>query len=234
MIAFTAMPLNIGDRFGSYEILAPLGAGGRGAVHRAHDARRDLEVALKILPPAVAKQPEALGRFEREAKAIAALSHPNILAIHDFGNDRGVTFAVTELLDGDTLRDRVLHGRLPVRKIIDYGAQVARGLAAAHERGFAHRDLKPENIFLVADGRVKILDFGLARQTGIAVGSATFAATAPVSTDQRDLTDLYLIEGLKEADVNAPQSPVAVVAGTPFFTASLIASANVSSSSSVV
>ena len=228
------MPLAAGSRLGPYEVLGPLGAGGMGEVYRARDTRIGREVAVKLLPAAFAEDRDRLQRFEREARAAGSLNHPNVLSLFDVGTHGETPYLVTELLEGATLRARLSEAGLPFRKAVDYGAQIARGLAAAHEKGIVHRDLKPENVFVTNDGRVKILDFGLARQTGIAVGSATFAATAPVSTDQRDLTDLYLIEGLKEADVNAPQSPVAVVAGTPFFTASLIASANVSSSSSVV
>ena len=159
------MALTPGSRLGPYEILAPLGAGGMGEVYRARDTKLDREVAIKVLPAATANDPAALARFEREAKAVAALSHPNILAIHDFGSADGVTFAVTELLQGETLRQRLDHGALPVRRAIEVGREIALGLAAAHERGIVHRDLKPENLFLTKDGLVKILDFGLARQT---------------------------------------------------------------------
>jgi eukaryotic-like serine/threonine-protein kinase len=183
------MTIPAGTRLGSYEIRSVLGTGGMGEVYRAHDPKLARDVAVKVLPPDVAQQPDALARFEREARAIAALSHPNILAIHDFGVDNGRAFAVMELLEGQTLRERLRDGRLPVRKVIEYGAQIARGLAAAHERGFVHRDLKPENIFIVSDGPVKILDFGLARQSADAGGGRlqadpeTFAATAPAATD---------------------------------------------------
>jgi len=152
-----------GTRLGPYEILSPLGAGGMGEVYRARDSKLDREVALKVLPERLTQDAAALSRFEREAKAVAALSHPNILAIHDFGRHDGVAFAVMELLDGQTLRERLQEGRLPARKAIDYAVQVAHGLAAAHEKGIVHRDLKPENLFVTNDGRVKILDFGLAK-----------------------------------------------------------------------
>src|SRR5712692_849573 len=157
------MALAPGTRLGPYRILAPLGAGGMGEVYRARDSRLERDVAIKVLPAHLAKDPEALARFEREAKAVAALSHPNILAIHDFGNDQGITFAVTELLEGETLRSRLARGPLPWRKAAEVGAAVAEGLSPAHSKGIIHRDLKPENIFLTSDGRVKILDFGLAR-----------------------------------------------------------------------
>jgi len=158
--------LRVGARLGAYEIIAPLGAGGMGEVFRARDTKLGREVALKVLPVAFASDPERLARFEREARAVAALSHPNILALFDFGSHEGTAYAVTELLEGETLRERLAGGALPVRKATEYAAQVARGLAAAHDKGIVHRDLKPENLFVTADGHVKILDFGLARQDG--------------------------------------------------------------------
>ncbi len=157
------MTLTAGSKLGPYEILSPLGAGGMGEVYRAKDTRLGREVAIKVLPEKLADNPDALARFEREAKAIAALSHPNILAIFDIGNEDGVAFVVTELLEGDTLRQRMRGSAVPWRKAIDYGSAIADGLAAAHAKGVIHRDLKPENIFLTSDGGVKILDFGLAR-----------------------------------------------------------------------
>ena len=157
------MRLAPGTRVGPYEILAPLGAGGMGEVYRARDSRLARDVALKALPARVAEDPKALARFEREAQAIAALSHPNILAIFDYGHTEGVAYAVTELLEGESLRERLKAGPLAARKAAEYAAQVAHGLAAAHEKGIVHRDLKPENLFLTRDGWVKVLDFGLAR-----------------------------------------------------------------------
>jgi serine/threonine protein kinase len=157
------MSLNAGTRLGHFEITAPIGAGGMGEVYRARDTKLDRDVAVKVLPEAFAKDGERLARFEREAKAVAALSHPNILAIHDFGTEEGIVYAVMELLEGETLRQRLGAGSLPTRKAIEYGIEVARGLAAAHDKGITHRDLKPENVFVTQDGRVKILDFGLAR-----------------------------------------------------------------------
>jgi len=176
--------LSAGFRLGPYEILAAIGAGGMGEVYRARDTRLGREVAVKIVPPAVAANPDALGRFEREARAVAALSHPNILTIHDVGHSDGTTYAVMELLEGQTLRARLEGGALPPRKAVDIGAQIARGLAAAHDKQIAHRDLKPENIFITSDGSVKVLDFGLARQTGTqSVAAAADSATMGPSTE---------------------------------------------------
>jgi serine/threonine protein kinase len=159
------MPLITGARLGAYEILGPLGAGGMGEVYRARDGRLHREVAIKVLPAAFAADPDRLLRFEQEARAAAALNHPNILAVHDLGQHEGAPFIVTELLEGMSLREVLQTGALPARKAIDYGVAIAQGLAAAHERGIVHRDIKPENVFLTADGRVKILDFGVAKLT---------------------------------------------------------------------
>ncbi len=164
----TPMPLQTGARLGPYQILAPLGAGGMGEVYRARDTKLNRDVAIKVLPAHLAGDPAALARFEREAQAVAALTHPNILALHDFGSDHGVSYAVTELLDGETLRGRMGSAAVPVRKAIEYGVQIVRGLAAAHQKGIIHRDLKPENVFVTRDGQVKILDFGLAKDAGAA------------------------------------------------------------------
>ncbi len=160
------MTLAAGTKLGPYEILAPLGAGGMGEVYRARDARLGREVAVKVLPQFSAGSAEALARFEREAQAVAALSHPNILAIHDYGREGELSYAVMELLEGETLRARLVTSAIPPRKAVDYAQQILRGLAAAHDRGIVHRDLKPDNVFLTRDGLVKILDFGLARPAG--------------------------------------------------------------------
>jgi len=157
------MALAPGTRIGSYEILAPLGAGGMGEVYRARGGTLAREVAIKVLPERVAFDPEMRARFEREAQTVARLSHPNILAIHDFGADHGVLYAVTELLQGETLREQLDRSPVPWRRALEIGAEIAEGLAAAHEMGVVHRDLKPSNLFLTKDGRVKILDFGLAQ-----------------------------------------------------------------------
>jgi eukaryotic-like serine/threonine-protein kinase len=177
------MTIAAGARLGSYEVLAPLGAGGMGEVYRARDTKLGREVAIKVLPAHLSNDPDALARFEREARAIAALSHPNILAIHDFGEHAGTAYAVMELLEGETLRERLMEGPLSVRRAADFGVQIANGLAAAHAKGIVHRDLKPENVFVTKDGRVKILDFGLARQAAPARGSDTRSPTAAGMTD---------------------------------------------------
>jgi len=157
--------LQSGVRLGPYEIRGPLGTGGMGEVYRARDSRLDRDVAIKIVPPSIAGNPEAVARFERESRAVAALSHPNILAIYDVGQSNGHPYSVMELLEGETLAALIAHGPMPVRKAVDIAAQIARGLGAAHDKQIAHRDLKPENVFLTPTGGVKILDFGLARTT---------------------------------------------------------------------
>ncbi len=157
------MSLSSGTRLGPYEILSPLGAGGMGEVYRAKDPRLGRDVAIKVLPASFSQDADRLKRFEQEARAAGVLNHPNITAVHDFGMSNGSPYIVTELLEGETLRSRLGAGAISPRKAVDYAIQIAKGLAAAHERGIVHRDLKPENIFLTKDGRVKILDFGLAK-----------------------------------------------------------------------
>jgi non-specific serine/threonine protein kinase len=152
-----------GTKLGPYEIVALIGAGGMGEVYRARDERLGRDVAIKVLPAEFAADPERLRRFEQEARAVAALDHPNILAIHDVGTHEGSPYLVTELLEGESLRDRLRGGGLTVRKAVDIGVQIAQGLAAAHEKGVIHRDLKPGNVFVTKDGHVKILDFGIAK-----------------------------------------------------------------------
>jgi len=157
------MSLSAGTRLGPYEVLAPLGAGGMGEVYRARDTRLGRDVAVKVLPPAFADDPDRLRRFELEARAAGMLNHPNILTVHDVGTYNRAAYIVSELLEGETLRARLAGGALPIRKALDYALQMARGLAGAHRKGIVHRDLKPENLFLMRDGQVKILDFGLAK-----------------------------------------------------------------------
>src|SRR5438045_7040434 len=157
------MPLPPGTPLGPYEVRELLGKGGMGEVYRARDRRLDSDVALKVISDAIDQDSSARTRFEREAKAIAALTHPNILAIFDFSKDHDHWYAVTELLHGETLRERLARGRLTAAETIDIASAIAAGLVAAHDRGIIHRDLKPENVFLTRDGAIKILDFGLAQ-----------------------------------------------------------------------
>ena len=209
------MPLTSGTKLGPYEIVSPLGAGGMGEVYRAKDTRLGREVALKILPESFAAEPERLRRFEQEARAVAALNHPNILAIHDIGTQgdgaNAIPFLVSELLEGETLRAVLDRGALAQRKTIEYGVQIAQGLAAAHEKGIVHRDLKPENIFVTKDARVKILDFGLAKlverpnsssndatltsshtAAGVVMGTASYMAPEQVRGEPADpRTDIF-------------------------------------------
>src|SRR6478752_10603460 len=145
------MPLTSGTKLGPYEIHSPLGAGGMGEVYRARDTRLGRDVAIKILPESFARESDRLHRFEQEARAVAALSHPNIHAIFDTGQNNGSPFLVSELLEGETLRIVLDRGPLPQRKAVDYAVQIAQGLAAAPDRGIVHRDLKPENIFVTKD-----------------------------------------------------------------------------------
>jgi tetratricopeptide (TPR) repeat protein len=166
-----------------YRIVEKIGEGGMGEVYRARDERLDRDVAIKVLPTSVAQDPERIGRFEREAKAVAKLDHPNILAIHDFGTEGEVTYSVTELLEGETLRERLEAGALGWRKTAETGAAIAEGLAAAHGAGIIHRDLKPDNVFVTSDGRVKILDFGLARDVTAAAPDETHSPTVSRYTD---------------------------------------------------
>ncbi len=172
------MNLASGTKLGPYEIVSLLGAGGMGEVYRARDSRLKREVAIKVLPQALSADADRLRRFEQEALATAALNHPNILAVFDIGTSEGSPYVVSELLEGETLRERLRSGALPQRKALDYAIQMARGLAAAHEKGIIHRDLKPENLFVTKDGRVKILDFGLAKLTQTDPSSQTSMATA--------------------------------------------------------
>jgi hypothetical protein len=170
------MPLTAGTRLGPYEIIAPLGAGGMGEVYRARDARLNRDVAVKVLPASFADHPDRLRRFEQEARATGMLNHPNILAVYDVGTHDGAPYLVTELLEGSTLRQEL---PVPRRKALDYARQIATGLAAAHAKGITHRDLKPENLFVTSYGRVKILDFGLAKVESLEDAETRPDGTAP-------------------------------------------------------
>jgi len=178
-----ATSLEKGTRVGDYEIQSLLGAGGMGEVYRARDLRLRRDVAVKVLPAIVSSDSERMRRFEQEATAAAALNHPNILAVHQLGTYAGTPYLVSELLEGETLREQIRRGRVAPRRAIDYGVQIAHGLAAAHERGIVHRDLKPENLFLTTDGRIKILDFGLAKLTQAQPDSAPSTPTIGVETE---------------------------------------------------
>ena len=178
-----ATKLQPGTRLGEYEIQSLLGAGGMGEVYRARDLRLRREVAIKVLPAVVSTDRERLRRFEQEAMAAAALSHPNILAVYQLGTYAGTSYLVSELLEGETLRAHLNRGRIALSRVIDYGVQIAHGLAAAHEKGIVHRDLKPENLFITKDGRVKILDFGLAKLTQAQPGSEHSAPTMGGETE---------------------------------------------------
>jgi eukaryotic-like serine/threonine-protein kinase len=172
-----------GTKLGEYEVKSLLGSGGMGEVYRARDSRLGRDVAIKVLRSFLSTDSERLRRFEQEARAAAALNHPNILAVHQMGTYEGSPYMVSELLEGETLREQIKRGRLSVRKAIDYGVQIARGLAAAHEKGIVHRDLKPENLFVTKDGRVKILDFGLAKLTQPQSSSEHSALTLTEGTE---------------------------------------------------
>jgi len=197
------MALSSGERLGPYEILAPLGAGGMGEVYRANDARLDREVAIKVLPERLANDADALARFEREGKAVAALSHPNILAIHDVGHDHGTSYVVTELLEGETLRERLRRSAIPWRKAVEIGIEIAEGLSAAHSKGVIHRDLKPENLFITTAGHMKILDFGLARVApGAAVPAELQANTPTMTLDTRPGTVLGTVNYMSPEQIS--------------------------------
>src|SRR6266498_208460 len=159
------MTINGGTKLGRYEIRSKIGAGGMGEVYLAQDTELGREVAIKVLPADFSRDTDRINRFRQEAQALARLNHPNILSVLDVGSHDGTLFVVGELLEGATLRERLAGAALPQRKAIDYALQIAHGLAAAHAKGITHRDLKPENLFLTNDGRVKILDFGLAKLT---------------------------------------------------------------------
>ncbi len=218
------MALLSGARLGSYEIISPLGQGGMGEVYRARDPRLGRDVAIKVLPTAFSADPERLHRFEQEARAAAALNHPNILAVYDIGQQEGSPYIMSELLEGETLRERLAPikegGSLPVRKAVEYAAQIAHGLAAAHDKGITHRDLKPENIFVTNDGRVKILDFGLAKLTQGARGpreeseSSSAAARASGGGAPRAVMMEPALAGLSALPTTPPDTLPGMVLGT--------------------
>jgi serine/threonine protein kinase len=173
-----------------YRIVAKIGAGGMGEVYRAHDARLDREVAIKVLPADFTADKDRLQRFAQEAKATSALNHPNILTVYDIGEHEGAPFIVAELLDGQELRERLDEGPIPLRKVMEYAQQIVSGLSAAHEKGIVHRDLKPENLFITKDDRIKILDFGLAK---LSVAGAI--ATGSEDLTRRALTNPGVVMG---------------------------------------
>src|SRR4029077_3163536 len=175
--------LTAGTKLGEYEVKSLVGAGGMGEVYRARDARLGRDVAIKVLPSSLSADSDRLRRFEQEARAAAALNHPNILAVFQMGTYEGAPYLVSELLEGETLRGQIKRGRLSMRKEIDCAVPNARGLAAAHETGIAHRDLKPENLFVTKDGRVKLLDFGLAKLIQSHAGSRQSAPTLSKPTE---------------------------------------------------
>ena len=176
------MPLSPGDRLGPYEIVAAIGVGGMGEVYRARDTRLARDVAVKILPETFARDPDRMRRFEQEARAVAALNHPNVLSVFDTGTQDGVPYLVSELLEGENLRELLRKGPIPAARSVEYARQIADGLAAAHEKRIVHRDLKPENLFLTSGARVKILDFGLARMSVLETTGASPAADGATAT----------------------------------------------------
>jgi eukaryotic-like serine/threonine-protein kinase len=176
------MQLTRGSRVGVYEVIGLIGAGGMGEVYRARDTSLGRDVALKILTKTAIADPERQARFEREARAVAALSHPNIVSIYGFGIENGIAYAAIEWLEGQTLRDALANGPFPVRRVLDLGAQIALGLAAAHSKGVIHRDIKPENVFITPEGLVKLLDFGLARIASDALAGVTVETGRPLIT----------------------------------------------------
>jgi len=195
--------LTVGTKLGPYEIVAPLGAGGMGEVYRAHDTRLKRDVAIKVLPTNVAASPERLGRFEREARTVAGLNHPNIVVLHSIEEIGGTRFLTMELVDGHSLRDAVTPGGLPAGRVIELGIAMADALAAAHEKGVVHRDLKPANVMFREDGTIALVDFGSARRdadpvaktlAGVVIGTPYYLSPEQAlggTADER--SDLYSV-----------------------------------------
>ena len=176
------MTASAGTKLGPYEIVALIGAGGMGEVYKARDTRLNRDVAVKVLPESFADDDDRLRRFQIEAQSAGALNHPNILAIHDIGTYQKSPYLVSEFLDGESLAERLKNGKLSTARAIDYARQIASGLAAAHARGITHRDIKPDNLYLTKDGRIKILDFGLAKQAGARAGGEHIATVTSTQT----------------------------------------------------
>src|SRR5512139_656488 len=181
------MSLSAGTRLGPYEIVAPIGAGGMGEVYRARDTRLGRDVAVKVLPADFAANPQLKERFEREAQTISQLSHPNVCSLFDVGHESGVDFLVMELIEGESLGDRLRKGPLPIEQVLRHGIEIASALDAAHRRGIVHRDLKPGNVMLTKSG-AKLLDFGLAKSGPLVTGTAAAGPTADSPTEHRPLT----------------------------------------------
>jgi serine/threonine protein kinase len=179
--------LKAGTKLGRYEIRSLIGVGGMGEVYRANDPKIGRDVAIKVLPADFSTHKDRVERFEQEAQAAGSLNHPNILAIHDVDTQDGDLYVVSELLDGEELRQRLDEGKVPLRKVIEYAHQMVSGLSAVHEKGIIHRDLKPENLFVTKDERVKILDFGLAKLRDVPVEVHT---SAPITVVLNRMADL--------------------------------------------
>jgi serine/threonine protein kinase len=189
------MSLTVGTRIGPYEIVSALGAGGMGEVYRARDQRLDRSVAIKVLPEALATDPERIARFEREAKTLAALNHPHIAHIHGLEESDGRCALVMELVDGPTLADRIAKGPLPLDEALPIARQIAEALEAAHEQGIVHRDLKPANVKVRDDGTVKVLDFGLAKALESTTTSNPNVTQSPTITTPAMMTSVGVILG---------------------------------------